>query len=72
MGWIISVGKAGAPGKKADVRLLSVDADARGVPVRIQVFANDDPNASRDGTAVPARQAQRVWHTILSTLVEPN
>ncbi|QJD99852.1 hypothetical protein HH212_07310 [Massilia forsythiae] len=72
MGWIISVGKAGVPGRTAGTRLLSVDADVRGVSVRVQVFANDDPSASHGETALTARQAQRVWRTILSTLVEPN
>ena len=69
MGWIISVGRAGAS-KQAGGQGVSVSVDVQGVPARIKVFHDAAGTASRAAGAIPARQAQRIWRNVLSTLTD--
>ena len=62
MGWIISVGKAGAKGKTAGAQAVSLRVDVQGMAAQVRVFPDTGP--------VPAWQAQRVWQNVLSTLVQ--
>jgi hypothetical protein len=61
MGWIISVGKAGAKGRLANTQPVSLRVDVQGLATQVRVFPDS-------GTS-PAWQAQRVLQTVLSTLV---
>jgi len=72
MGWIISVGKAGGKnaGRQQGGQVLSVSLDAPGVPARIQLFHDDAAPASRPAGEIPARQAQRIWRSVLATLTD--
>jgi len=67
MGWIISVGRAGANGRANGraAQALSVRFDGAGVALQLKV--RDD--GVRSGDPLPARQAQRVWQKVLSTVV---
>jgi hypothetical protein len=60
MGWIISVGKAGAKGRAGgtQAQALSLRVNVQGMEGQVKVAG-----------AVPAWQAQRVWQNVLSTLV---
>jgi hypothetical protein len=69
MGWIISVGKAGARGNNRDGQVLSVCFDASGVAARIEVYADAGKPAGQGG-AIPAWQARRIWRNVLSTLAD--
>jgi hypothetical protein len=72
MGWTISVGTAGARGSKGTsgrLQALSVSFDAHGVTARVKVFPSADGFASDEAGSIPARQAQRVWQNVVSTLV---
>ena len=69
MGWIISVGRAGAKGRAAGVQALSLRMDVQGMAAQVRVFPDNGPAASRTDDLLPARQAQRVWQNVLSTLV---
>ncbi len=69
MGWIISVGKAGAKGRAAGAQALSVSIDVQGLAAQVKVFPNADRTTSGDAGSIPAWQAQRVWQNVLSTLV---
>jgi hypothetical protein len=62
MGWIISVGKAGAKGRTAGAQAVSLRVDVQGMTAQVKVFP--------DAGAIPAWQAQRVWQNVLSTLVQ--
>jgi hypothetical protein len=72
MGWTISVGQAGSKGKhsakqanrQSSAQALMLSVDVQGVAARVKVY----PDAHTDAAA-PAWQAQRVWQTVLSTLV---
>lgn len=70
MGWIISVGRAGARNKQSGGQIMSVSVDVQGVPSRIQVFRDTGHAASRAVGTIPARQAHRVWRNVLSTLTD--
>jgi hypothetical protein len=72
MGWIISVGRAGARGKGKGGQILSVCFDADRIPARVKVCADAGEPASQAADAVPSWQAQRVWRNVLSTLVGPD
>jgi hypothetical protein len=69
MGWIISVGRAGAKGRAAGVQALSLRVDVQGMAAQVRVFPESGPAAPSTEDLLPARQAQRVWQNILSTLV---
>jgi hypothetical protein len=58
MGWIISVGKAGAKGTAGGTQALSLRVNLQGMEGQVKLAG-----------AVPAWQAQRVWQNVLSTLV---
>jgi hypothetical protein len=58
MGWIISVGKAGAKGTAGGTQALSLSVNLQGMEGQVKLAG-----------AVPAWQAQRVWQNVLSTLV---
>jgi hypothetical protein len=62
MGWIISVGKAGAKGKTAGAQAVSLRVDVQGMAAQVRIFP--------ESGAIPAWQAQRVWQNVLSTLVQ--
>lgn len=62
MGWIISVGKAGAKGRAAGVQAVSLRVDVQGMAAQVKVFP--------ESGSVHAWQAQRVWQNVLSTLVQ--
>lgn len=62
MGWIISVGKAGAKGRTAGAQTVSLRVDVQGMAAQVRVF--------QDASPLPAWQAQRVWQNVLSTLVQ--
>jgi len=64
MGWMISVGRAGAAKQGGADQPLSMRFDGQGVAVRVQV----GPDAGAAGR--PAWQAQRVWQKVLSTVVD--
>ena len=61
MGWIISVGKAGAKGRAAGAQAVSLRVDVQGMAAQVKIFP--------ESGAIPAWQAQRVWQNVLSTLV---
>jgi hypothetical protein len=58
MGWIISVGKAGAKGTVGGAQGLALHVNVQGMEGQVKIAG-----------AVPAWQAQRVWQNVLSTLV---
>lgn len=66
MGWIISVGTAGSGNKPHKAQVLGISVDMQGVAARIQVFGDDRQAAG----AIPARQAQRILRSVLSTLTD--
>ena len=72
MGWMISVGTAGARGsttRNGRPQALSVSFDAHGVTARVTANPDAARLASDDAGSVPARQARRVWQNVLTTLV---
>lgn len=70
MGWIISVGKAGAKGRAAGAQALSLHIDAPGMAAQVRVCPHVDRTPSGDANSMPAWQAQRVWN-LVSALVGP-
>jgi hypothetical protein len=67
MGWIISVGRAGAGTRTAaDARAMSVRFDANGVALQLKVRELED----RLAAPAPDWQARRVWQKVLSTVVD--
>ena len=65
MGWMISVGQAGAA-KRGNRQPLSMRFDGQGVAVRVEVRNDAGVTADRQS----AWQAQRVWQKVLSTVVD--
>ena len=59
MGWIISVGKAGAKGRAENAQAVSLRVDMQGMAAQVRVLPD----------TLPAWQAQRVWQNVLTTLV---
>jgi hypothetical protein len=59
MGWIISVGKAGAKGRTGSAQAVSLRMDMQGMAAQVRIFP----------ATLPAWQAQRVWQNVLTTLV---
>jgi hypothetical protein len=43
--------------------------DVQGMAAQVRVFPDTGPEASSTADLLPARQAQRVWQNVLSTLV---
>jgi hypothetical protein len=43
MGWIISVGKAGAKGKTAGAQAVSLRVDVQGMTAQVKVFQDTGP-----------------------------
>lgn len=68
MGWIISVGRAGAKGRKAGVQAVSLRVDVQGMAAQVRVVPTAG-RAAAGADAIPAWQAQRVWQNVLTTLV---
>ena len=68
MGWTISVGKAGTNSRMTSAQALKIYVEVQGSATRIQVYGENDA-ASAEVASTPARQAQRVWQNVLSTLV---
>ena len=66
MGWMISVGRAGAAKGGTQQQALSMRFDTRDVAFRLQV-GGDKTRPEQD--ALAARQAQRVWGKVLATVV---
>jgi hypothetical protein len=69
MGWTISVGRAGAKGRKAGVQAVALRVDVQGMAAQVRVYPTADRTATGAADAIPAWQAQRVWQNVLSTLV---
>lgn len=69
MGWMISVGRAGAKGSRAGAPALSVLVDVQGTAARVMVYPDAERRSPGGAGANPAWQAQRVWQNVLSTLV---
>jgi hypothetical protein len=65
MGWIISVGKAGAKGSARDIQALSISFDVDGQHTQIRIADGLRPGAPADRV-----QARRVWQTVLNTLID--
>jgi hypothetical protein len=70
MAWIISVGRAGAKGRAAEVQAVSLRIDVEGIGAQVRVFPDAGRAAPGGAAAMPAWQAQRVWRNVLATLVE--
>ena len=70
MGWIISVGRAGARSRQTNGQGMSVSVDVQGVPARIRIFHDAGNPASHADGAIPAWQARRIWRNVLSTLAD--
>jgi hypothetical protein len=68
MGWIISVGRAGAK-RASGVQAVSLRMDVQGMPVQVKVFPDGGCHPASSADALDARQAQRVWQNVLSSLV---
>jgi hypothetical protein len=68
MGWIISVGRAGAK-RTSGLQAVSLRMDVQGMPAHVKVFADTGRLAAKGADALPALQAQRVWQNVLATLV---
>jgi hypothetical protein len=64
MGWIISVGKAGAKGSTRDIQALSIFLDVDGQTTRVTIA-----DGLRPGAPAHRVQARRVWQTLLTTLI---
>ena len=65
MGWIISVGRAGAASGKGQGQAMSLRFDGEGTALQLKVRES----AGRPADPVLAWQAQRVWQKVLSTVV---
>jgi hypothetical protein len=68
MGWIISVGKAGAK-RTSGLQAILLRVDVQGMPAQVRVFADAGRPAPGSADALPTPQAQRVWQNVLVTLV---
>lgn len=72
MGWMISVGRAGAAKGKAAkgaAQAMSMRFDAQGLALRVQVGQEGASAVAANAADAPAaRQAQRVWRTLLATV----
>jgi hypothetical protein len=69
MGWIISVGKAGAKGRAGNAQAVSLRMDMQGMAAQVRIYPAAGQAASNALDALPAWQAQRVWQNVLTTLV---
>jgi len=69
MGWIISVGRAGAKGRTGSAQAVSLRMDMQGMTAQVRIFPAAGHPASGTADALPAWQAQRVWQNVLTTLV---
>ena len=69
MGWIISVGKAGAKGRAGSAQAVSLRMDVQGMAAQVRIFPAAGQPAPGATDALPAWQAQRVWQNVLTTLV---
>jgi hypothetical protein len=64
MGWIISVGKAGAKGSTRDIQGLSIYFDVDGQYAQVRIGDGRQPGAPADRV-----QARRVLQTVLTALI---
>jgi hypothetical protein len=69
MGWIISVGKAGAKGRAGSAQAVSLRMDVQGMAAQVRIYPAAGQMASDAADALPVWQAQRVWQNVLTTLV---
>ncbi len=69
MGWMISVGRAGAKGRAGSVQAVSLRVDMQGMAAQVRVYPDAGRKPSGGADAIPAWQAQRVWQNVLTTLV---
>jgi hypothetical protein len=68
MGWIISVGRAGAK-RTSGLQAVSLRMEVQGMRAQVKVFPDADRLAANSADALAALQAQRVWQNVLATLV---